>query len=82
MRAFNSADRETFARQGYLLVRGGIPAARIDAMAAVIDGIVDTESYRKLGQNQLRIGLWPSIPSSDVEAFTACLDYVIEATLS
>ena len=55
-----------------------------DGLAATLraNGIVDTESYRKLGQNQLRIGLWPSIPSSDVEAFTACLDYVIEATLS
>lgn len=53
-----------------------------DHLAATLraNGIVDTESYRKLGRNQLRIGLWPTIPPSDVEALTACLDYVIEAT--
>ena len=34
-----------------------------------------------MGRSQLRIGLWPAIPASDVEALTACLDYVIEATL-
>ena len=42
--ALTSADRDTFARQGYLHVRGRIPAARIEAMAAVIDRIVDTEA--------------------------------------
>ncbi|MXY77537.1 MAG: phosphoserine transaminase [Acidimicrobiia bacterium] len=44
------------------------------------NGIVDTEPYHKDG-NHLRIGLWPSIPRSDMEAFIACLEYVIEATL-
>ncbi len=55
-----------------------------DHLAATLraNGVVDTESYRKLGRNQLRIGLWPTIPPSDVEALTACLDYVIEATSS
>ena len=55
-----------------------------DYLAATLraNGVVDTESYRKLGRNQLRIGLWPTIPPSDVEALTACLDYVIEATSS
>jgi phosphoserine aminotransferase len=42
------------------------------------NGIVDTESYRKLGRNQLRIGLWPAIDLEDVEALTACIDYVVE----
>jgi phosphoserine aminotransferase len=41
------------------------------------NGIVDTESYRKLGRNQLRIALFPSIDSEDVEALTACIDYVV-----
>ena len=52
-----------------------------DHLAATLraNGVVDTESYRKLGRNQLRIGLWPTIPPSDVEALTACLEYVIEA---
>ncbi len=55
-----------------------------DGLAATLraNGVVDTESYRKLGRNQLRIGLWPSIPPSDVEALTACIDYVIERTLN
>jgi phosphoserine aminotransferase len=42
------------------------------------NGIVDTESYRKLGRNQLRIGLFPSIEPDDVLALTACIDYVAE----
>ncbi|MBK5223243.1 MAG: phosphoserine transaminase [Acidimicrobiia bacterium] len=42
------------------------------------NGIVDTESYRKLGRNQLRIALFPAIEPSDVEALCACIDHVIE----
>ena len=55
-----------------------------DHLAATLraNGVVDTESYRKLGRNQLRIGLWPTIPPSDVEALTACLGYVIETILN
>jgi phosphoserine aminotransferase len=41
------------------------------------NGIVDTEPYRKLGRNQLRIALFPSIDPEDVEALTACIDYVV-----
>jgi phosphoserine aminotransferase len=41
------------------------------------NGIVDTEPYRKLGRNQLRIALFPSIEPSDVEALTACIDFVV-----
>ena len=48
-------------------------------IAAVLrsNGIVDTESYRKLGRNQLRIAAFPTIPTSDIEALTNCIDYVI-----
>ncbi|WP_119731612.1 phosphoserine transaminase [Thermomonospora amylolytica] len=42
------------------------------------NGIVDTEPYRKLGRNQLRIGMFPAIDPADVEALTACIDYVVE----
>src|SRR5271165_1501903 len=51
-----------------------------DAVAAALraNGIVDTESYRKLGRNQLRIGMFPAIDPADVEALTACIDYVAE----
>jgi hypothetical protein len=41
---------------------------------------VDTDSYRKLGRNQLRIGLFPAIEPADVAALTACIDFVVEHT--
>jgi phosphoserine aminotransferase len=41
------------------------------------NGIVDTEPYRKLGRNQLRIAMFPAIEPTDVEALTACIDYVV-----
>jgi phosphoserine aminotransferase len=42
------------------------------------NGIVDTEPYRKLGRNQLRIGMFPAVDPDDVEALTACIDHVVE----
>jgi phosphoserine aminotransferase len=50
------------------------------AVAAALraNGIVDTEPYRKLGRNQLRIAMFPAVDPADVEALTACVDYVIE----
>jgi phosphoserine aminotransferase len=42
------------------------------------NGIVDTEPYRKLGRNQLRIGMFPAVDPADVEALTACVDWVLE----
>ena len=50
------------------------------ALAAALraNGIVDTEPYRKLGRNQLRIGMFPAVDPADVQALTACIDYVIE----
>jgi len=39
---------------------------------------VDTEPYRKLGRNQLRIAMFPAIDPGDVEALTACIDFVVE----
>jgi phosphoserine aminotransferase len=57
--------------------------ARIDAkqVSAVLraNGVVDTESYRKLGRNQLRIGMFPGIDPEDVAALTACIDHVAAA---
>ena len=51
------------------------------AVAKVLraNGIVDTEPYRKLGRNQLRIGMFPAVDPDDVEALTACIDFVVEA---
>jgi phosphoserine aminotransferase len=50
------------------------------ALAATLraNGIVDVEPYRKLGRNQLRIGTFPAVESGDVEALTACIDWVVE----
>ncbi|GAA3060841.1 phosphoserine transaminase [Streptomyces glomeratus] len=50
------------------------------AVAKVLraNDIVDTEPYRKLGRNQLRIAMFPAIDPADVEALTRCIDYVIE----
>jgi len=42
------------------------------------NGIVDTESYRKLGRNQLRIGMFPAIDPEDVDALTRCIDVVVD----
>jgi phosphoserine aminotransferase len=42
------------------------------------NGLVDTESYRKLGRNQIRIAVYPAVDPDDVRALTGCLDYVIE----
>ena len=54
----------------------------IDATAVTkvlrANGIVDTEPYRKLGRNQLRIAMFPAIEPDDVEALTGCVDYVVE----
>jgi phosphoserine aminotransferase len=43
------------------------------------NGIVDTEPYRKLGRNQLRVAMFPAVEPADVQALTACVDYVVEA---
>ena len=49
------------------------------AVAKVLraNGVVDTEPYRKLGRNQLRIGMFPSVDPDDVAALTACVDHVV-----
>ncbi|CAN5314599.1 phosphoserine transaminase [soil metagenome] len=50
------------------------------AVAAILraNGIVDTEPYRKLGRNQLRVAMFPAIDPNDVSALTTCVDYVVE----
>ncbi len=54
----------------------------IDAAAVAktlrANGIVDVEPYRKLGRNQLRVAMFPAVDPTDVEALTACIDYVVE----
>jgi phosphoserine aminotransferase len=56
------------------------PQVDAGALSAALraNGIVDTGSYRKLGRNQLRIGMFPSVDPADVQALTACIDYLVE----
>ncbi|MGO8873339.1 MAG: phosphoserine transaminase [Acidimicrobiales bacterium] len=57
--------------------------ASIDAaaVAAVLraNGVVDTEPYRKLGRNQLRVAMFPAIDPEDVAALCACINHVVGA---
>jgi phosphoserine aminotransferase len=50
------------------------------AVAATLraNGVVDVEPYRKLGRNQLRVGMFPAVDPADVAALTGCVDYVVE----
>jgi len=52
--------------------------ATLIAKALRLNGIVDTEPYRKLGRNQLRVAMFPGIDPDDVAALTACIDFVVE----
>jgi phosphoserine aminotransferase len=55
-----------------------IDAAKVASVLRA-NGIVDTEPYRKLGKNQLRIGMFPAIDPSDIDALTASIDFVVNA---
>jgi phosphoserine aminotransferase len=52
--------------------------AKLLASTLRANGIVDVEPYRKLGRNQLRIGMFPAVEPADVQALTACIDWVVE----
>ncbi|MGI8868591.1 MAG: phosphoserine transaminase [Mycobacteriales bacterium] len=56
----------------------GVDAAMV-AKVLRANGIVDVEPYRKLGRNQLRIGMYPAVDPDDVDALTACIDHVAAA---
>jgi phosphoserine aminotransferase len=60
-------------------------SADVDAadLAATLraNGIVDVEPYRKLGRNQLRVAMFPATDPSEVQALTACIDWVLERRL-
>jgi len=55
----------------------GVDAAAL-AAALRANGIVDVEPYRKLGRNQLRISMFPATDPGDVQALTACIDWLLE----
>jgi len=52
--------------------------AKAISAALRANGIVDTEPYRKLGRNQLRVAMFPAVEPADVEALTGCVDYVVD----
>jgi phosphoserine aminotransferase len=56
------------------------PSIDADTLVEVLrsNGILDTSGYRKLGRNQLRIGMFPAIDPDDVKALTECIDYCVE----
>ncbi|MFA9428685.1 phosphoserine transaminase [Egicoccus sp. AB-alg2] len=59
-------------------------AVSADQVNAVLraNGILDTDAYRKLGRNQLRVGMFPAVDLADVQAYTACVDRVVEELTS
>jgi phosphoserine aminotransferase len=56
----------------------GVDATTVSTVLRA-NGIVDTESYRKLGRNQLRVALFPTIEPDDVTSLTRCIDHVVAA---
>ena len=74
------ADRD---QRSHVVATVDLDEAVADALtvSAVLrqNGIVDTESYRKLGRNQLRVALFPAIDPDDVAALTRCIDHVVGA---
>lgn len=55
----------------------GVDAAAV-AKVLRANGVVDTEPYRKLGRNQLRVACFPAVEPSDIEALTTSIDYIVE----
>jgi phosphoserine aminotransferase len=56
---------------------GSVDAAALSKVLRA-NGIVDTEPYRKLGRNQIRVAMFPAVEPADVERLTASIDHVLE----
>jgi phosphoserine aminotransferase len=54
-----------------------VPSEQVTAVLRA-NGVLDTEPYRKLGRNQIRIGMFPAVDAADLEAYTACVDHIVE----
>ncbi len=54
----------------------GVDANEVCA-ALRANGVVDTDSYRKLGRNQIRVGMFPAIDPEDIAQLTLCIDHVV-----
>ncbi|WP_106582056.1 phosphoserine transaminase [Murinocardiopsis flavida] len=73
---FVSVPEERSQVVGTIDFNDDIDAAAVSAVLRA-NGVVDTEPYRKLGRNQLRIGMFPAIEPADVQALTECVDHVV-----
>lgn len=62
---------------GTIDLAAGVDAALVCAVLRS-NGVVDVEPYRRLGRNQIRVAMFPSVDPADVEALTACVDHVVE----
>ena len=58
-------------------IDGQISADEVNAVLRA-NGILDTDAYRKLGRNQVRVGMFPAVDAADLEAYTACVDWIVE----
>ncbi|MET0191068.1 MAG: phosphoserine transaminase [Pseudonocardia sediminis] len=88
-RLYGWADKSTFATPfvsepahrsqvvGTIDFDDAVDAAAI-AKVLRANGVVDTEPYRKLGRNQLRVGMFPAVEPDDVSALISCIDWVVE----
>ena len=86
---YSWAERSTYARPfvvdpmqrssvvGTIDLDDTVPAPDVNA-ALRANHIVDTDSYRKLGRNQLRVGMFPAVEPDDVAQLTACIDHVVD----
>ncbi len=54
-----------------------VPSEQVTAVLRA-NGVLDTEPYRKLGRNQVRVGMFPAVDAADLEAYTACVDHIVE----
>ncbi|HTT59094.1 MAG TPA: phosphoserine transaminase, partial [Acidimicrobiales bacterium] len=67
-------DRSTVV--GTIDFRDDIDATQIASILRA-NGVVDTDPYRKLGRNQLRVAMFPSIDSEDVASLCACINWIV-----
>jgi phosphoserine aminotransferase len=77
--AYPFVDKEEL-RSSVVAVINFIDSIDANDISAILraNGIVDTDSYKKIGKNQIRIGAFPSVELSDIQALTNCVDWIVE----
>ena len=76
-RPFVADERQRSATVATIDLDASVDARRVTAVLRA-NGIVDTEPYRKLGRNQLRIGMFPAVDPDDLATLTRAVDHVVE----